>query len=92
MLKNFYVYDLLKSKKGPQEAVSLIKYVVQIWAASGFTLTKFISNHPDVLAAITEEHRKLDAKDQDLLTGKVPEERVLDIYCFNIPFNGQTFD
>ena len=92
LLKNFYVDDLLKSTKGAEEAVLLIEYVVQIWAAGGFMLTKFISNHPDVLAAITEEHGKLDAKDQGLLTEKVPEERVPDIYCFNVPCNGQTFD
>ena len=61
-------------------------------AAGGFKLTKFISNHPDVLSAIPEEDRKVGVKDQDLLTGKVPEERALgvlwntdnDTLCFNI--------
>ena len=47
-------------------------------AAGGFKLTKFISNHPDVLSAIPEEDRKVGVKDQDLLTGKVPEE----YWCF----------
>ena len=55
-------------------------------------LTKFISNHLEVLSAITEEGRKVGVKDQDLLTGRVPEERALsvlwntdkDIPCFNI--------
>ena len=61
-------------------------------AAGGFKLTKFISNHLEVLSAITEEGRKVGVKDQDLLTGRVPEERALsvswntdkDIPCFNI--------
>ena len=74
LLRNFYVDDLLKSTKGAEEAVSLIKNVVQMCAAGGFKLTKFISNHPDVLSAIPEEDRKVGVKDQDLLTGKVPEE------------------
>ena len=92
LLRNFYVDDLLKSTKGAEEAVSLIKNVVQMCAAGGFKLTKFISNHPDVLSAIPEEDRKVGVKDQDLSTGKVPEERGLgvlwntdnDTLCFNI--------
>ena len=92
LLQNFYVDDLLKSTKGAEEAVSLTKNVVQRCAAGGFKLTKFISNHPDVLSAIPEEDRKVGVKDQDLLTGKVPEERALgvlwntdnDTLCFNI--------
>ena len=92
LLRNFYVDDLLKSTKGADEAVSLIKNVVQMCAAGGFKLTKFISNHPDVLSAISEEDRKVGVKDQDLLAGKVPEERALgvlwntdhDTLCFNI--------
>ena len=71
---------------------SLINNVVQMCAAGGFNLTKFISNHLEVLSAITEEGRKVGVKDQDLLTGRVPEERALsvlwntdkDIPCFNI--------
>ena len=83
---------MLKSTKGADEAVSLIKNVVQMCAAGGFKLTKFISNYPDVLSVIPEEDRKVGVKDQDLLTGKVPEERALgvlwntdhDTLCFNI--------
>ena len=45
-----------------------------------------------MLSAIPEEDRKVGVKDQDLLTGKVPEERALgvlwntdnDTLCFNI--------
>ena len=92
LLQNFYVDDLLKSTKGAEEAVSLTKNVVQRCTAGGFKLTKFISNHPDVLSAIPEEDRKVGVKDQDLLTGKVPEERALgvlwntdkDTLCCNI--------
>ena len=55
LLRNFYVDDLLKKTKSADEAVSLIKNVVQMCAAGGLKLTKFISNHPDVLSAIPEE-------------------------------------
>ena len=92
LLRNFYVDDLLKSTKGAEEAVSLIKNVVQMCAASGFKLTKFMSNLPYVLFAVIEENRKVDVKDKDLLTEKVPEERALgdlwntsnDTLCFII--------
>ena len=46
-------------------------------AADGFKLIKFIINRPDMLSAIPEEDRKVSLKDQDLLTGKAPEERAL---------------
>ena len=91
LLQNFHV-DLIKSTKDAEEAVSLIKNVVPMCAAGGFKLTKFISNPPNVLSAIPEEDRKVGVKDQDLSTGKVPEERGLgvlwntdnDTLCFNI--------
>ena len=59
--------------------MSLNKNVVQMCAAGGFKLTRFISNHTDVLSAIPEENRNVGVKDQDLLTGKVPEERALGV-------------
>ena len=77
LLQNFYVDGLLKSTKRAEEAVSLIKNVVQMCAADGFKLIKFIINHPDMLSAIPKEDRKVSLKDQDLLTGKAPEERAL---------------
>ena len=60
-------------------------------AAGGSKLTKFISNHPNVLSAIPEEDRKVGVKDQNLFTGMVPEERAQcvllntdnDTLCFN---------
>ena len=92
LLRNFSVDDLLKSTKSAEEVVSVIKNVVQMCAAAGFRLTKFTSNHPDVLSAIPEEDGKVGVKVQDLLTGRVPEERALDVLwntdndslCFNI--------
>ena len=59
LLRNFYFDDLFKSTKGADEAASLSKDVVQMCAAGGFRLTKFISNHPDVLSAVPEEDRNL---------------------------------
>ena len=53
-----YFDDFLKSTKGAEEAVSLIKNVFQMCTAGGFKLTKFISHHPDVLSSIPEEDRK----------------------------------
>ena len=35
-------------------------------AAGGFNLTKFISSHPVVLAAIPEEDRKVGVKEHDI--------------------------
>ena len=61
--------------------VALIKNVSEIGVAGVFKLSKFISNHSDMLAAIPEEYRKIDLKDQDVLTRKVPEERDLRLLC-----------
>ena len=57
-----------------------------------FQTDQIYQQYPDVLSAIPEEDRKVGVKDQDLLTGKVPEERALgvlwntdnDTLCFNI--------
>ena len=57
----------------------------------GVDVFKLISNHPNVLSAIPEEDRKVGVKNQDLLTGKVPEKKTLgvlwktdnDTLCFN---------
>lgn len=51
--------------------VALIKNVSEIGVAGVFKLSKFISNHSDMLAAIPEEYRKIDLKDQDVLTRKI---------------------
>ena len=79
LLKNFFVDDLLKSTKSAEDVVSLMNNVDQMCFAGGCKLTKFISNHPDVLAAIAEEDRKVGIKDQDLFAGRVPEERALGV-------------
>ena len=56
----------IEINKIAEEAVSLIKNVVPVCAAGGFNLTKFISNHPVVLAAIPEEDRKVGVKEHDI--------------------------
>ena len=45
-------------------------------AVDGFNL---ISNHPNVLSGMPEEDRKVGVKDQNLLAGKVPEEKTLGV-------------
>ena len=53
----FSVDDLLKSVTAKQEAVSLIKEMVDLMKAGGFRLTKFISNNENLMKTIQETER-----------------------------------
>ena len=48
-------------------------------AAGGFNLTKFTSNTKEVLMAIPEEKRCKGLKNQDRVSGTIPQERALGI-------------
>ena len=78
-MKNFYVDDLLKSIGSVDAAIGLIGNVIKMCAAGGFKLTKFLSNNPEVLELIPEEDRRIGVKNQDLLAGKLPEEKALGV-------------
>ena len=54
VLISFYVDNLLKFVTSEQEAVSLIKEMVNLMKAGGFRLTKFISNNEYVMKTIPE--------------------------------------
>ena len=53
----FSVDNLLKSVTAEQEAVSLIKEMVDLMKAGGFRLTKFISNNENLMKTIPETER-----------------------------------
>ena len=57
VLRSSYVDDLLNSVTSEQEAVSLIKEMVDLMKAGGFRLTKFISNNENVMKTIPETER-----------------------------------
>ena len=57
VLRFFYVDDLLRSVTSEQEAISLIKEVVDLIKAGGFKLTKVISNNENVMKTIPEMER-----------------------------------
>ena len=54
VLRSFYVDNLLKFVTSEQEAVSLIKEMVNLMKAGGFRLTMFISNNEYVMKTIPE--------------------------------------
>ena len=83
--KNFYVDDLLKSSETVDSARSLISDVSEMCSSGGFHLTKFFSNHPEVLDSVPSSERK-DCSDS-------PIQRVLgvqwsienDVFLFDLP-------
>ena len=48
---------MLKLVRSEQEAVSLIKEIVDLMKAGGFRLTKFISSNKNVMKTISETER-----------------------------------
>ena len=71
--KNFYVDDGLFSKPSTEQAVHSSLELMRMLRKGNFRLTKFISNHKDVLAAIPAEERTIKNLDLD----KLPIERAL---------------
>ena len=74
---NFYANDLLKSLGNESEAIKLIKNV-KAMCASGFKLTKFLSNSKQVLQSIDEANRRQGVKDKDLMSD-LPAEQALGV-------------
>ena len=77
--ENFYVDDLLKSMPDVPTSIALIKSVIGICGSGGFNLTKFISNHEEVLKALDESDRKEGVKDRDLCSEKMPIDYALGV-------------
>lgn len=79
VIHNFYVDDCLVSVASEEEAMSLCQELSALCAEGGFKLTKWISNHLSVLAAIPQEERAKDVKDLNLDNDALPVERALGV-------------
>lgn len=58
---NFYVDDFLKSVSSEKECLSIISEVSKVLSQTGFTLTAFNSNSPEILKALPPESLSKDA-------------------------------
>ena len=79
LIRNFYVDDMLKSFSSAKIAVDMIYKVKSLCKEGGFNLTKFSSNHIEVLKSIPDEYRKDGVKDKDLNLGILPEDKALGV-------------
>ena len=77
--RNFYVDDMLKCFPSAKIAVDMIYKVKSLCKEGGFNLTKFSSNHIEVLKSIPDECRKDGVKDKDLNLGILPEDKALGV-------------
>ena len=77
--QNFYVDDMLKNFPSAKIAVDMIYKVKSLCKEGGFNLTKFSSNHIEVLKSIPDECRKDRVKDKDLNLGILPEDKALGV-------------
>ena len=75
VLNDFYMDDLLKSVKTPDEAVNLAKELTQLLSSGGFRLHKWISNSVAVMESIPESERVV--QDIDLELNELPIQRAL---------------
>ncbi|XP_013384334.1 uncharacterized protein LOC106154518 [Lingula anatina] len=75
--KNFYVDDLLKSVSGTEEAKSFISQITELMSRGGFHLTKWVSNHREVLESIPASERASSVVNLDL--EKLPSDRTLGV-------------
>ena len=80
VMRNLYVDEVLKSVPSVRDALTLIQEVGDLCKRGGINLTKFISNKKDMLFQIPDALRRDAAKDKDL-TGSLPIERSLEIFC-----------
>ncbi|GFV72623.1 integrase catalytic domain-containing protein [Trichonephila clavipes] len=58
ILSHFYVDDLLSGSATKKGAIQLVSELQEMMKRGGFSLRKWVSNDPDVLATIPEELRK----------------------------------
>ena len=72
LLRNLFVDDIIMSAARIKEALELFRDCVAILAAASLPLRKWISNSPEVMAAIPEEYR--GQKGKVLLTANVADE------------------
>ncbi|GFW13013.1 integrase catalytic domain-containing protein [Trichonephila clavipes] len=61
-LSHFYVDDLLSGSATKKGAIQLVSELQEMMKREGFSLRKWVSNDPDVLATIPEELKAVDSK------------------------------
>ncbi|GFT08341.1 integrase catalytic domain-containing protein [Trichonephila clavipes] len=61
-LSHFYVDDLLSGSATKKGAIQLVPELQEMMKRGGFSLRKWVSNDPDVLATIPEELKAVDSK------------------------------
>ncbi|GFX79806.1 integrase catalytic domain-containing protein [Trichonephila clavipes] len=61
-LSHFYVDDLLSGSATKKGAIQLVSELQEMMKGGGFSLRKWVSNDPDVLATIPEELKAVDSK------------------------------
>ena len=61
--QNMYIDDLLKSLDSTREACKIYHEMKELFADSGFTLTKWSANSQDILDEVPEEDGALHARD-----------------------------
>ena len=76
--QNFYV-DRLKSFPSAKIAVDIIYKVRSLRKEGGFNLTKFSSNHIEVVKSTPDQCRKDGVKDKDSNLGILPEDKALGV-------------
>ena len=79
IMRNFYVDNCLKSTESVPSSVDLIDKLRSTCAAGGFRLTKFVSNHPDVVKSIPKEEQSKELQKCDLSSVDTLVERALGI-------------
>ena len=75
--RNFYVDDCLKSRDGTDETLHLATQLRDLLAKRGFNLTKWVSNEPDLLRAIPQDHWGKSLSNLDINLDSLPNERAL---------------
>ncbi|GFU01947.1 integrase catalytic domain-containing protein [Trichonephila clavipes] len=61
-LSHFYVDDLLSGSATKKGAIQLVSELQEMMKRGGFSLRKWVSNDPDVLATIPKELKAVDSK------------------------------
>ncbi|GFU01195.1 DUF1758 domain-containing protein [Trichonephila clavipes] len=61
-LSHFYVDDLLSGSMTKKGTIHLVSGLQEMMKGEGFSLRKWVSNDPDVLATIPEELKAVDSK------------------------------
>ena len=78
IIRAFFVDDLQKSCPDRQTAIRIMESLIEIFRSVGMSLTKWMTNDPEILAAIPEELRAPSVKEQGL--GDLPVQRALGVH------------